>query len=57
MEERKIKCIICGNLIQNGYGNNPNPVVDYGRCCDDCNKKYVVPARIKAYNKSKLHKK
>lgn len=42
-----IKCCICGKRIV-GYGNNPYPVVDddEARCCDECNSKYVIVARL-----------
>ena len=42
-----IKCCICGKKIV-GYGNNPYPVVDddEARCCDECNSKYVIVARL-----------
>lgn len=39
-----MKCVICGKEIQ-GYGNNAIPLKK-GRCCDDCNIKYVIPKRI-----------
>ena len=42
--DKKI-CCICGKEFY-GYGNNPEPVKSEGYCCDDCNEKYVVPARI-----------
>ena len=29
-------CCICGKEI-NGYGNNPSPLKDSGRCCEECN--------------------
>lgn len=38
-------CEICGEL-QYGYGNNPQPVVDHGLCCDKCNYEKVIPARM-----------
>ena len=40
-------CNICGKVIE-GYGNNPSPLCDHDneRCCDECNGKYVIPARI-----------
>ena len=41
------QCCICGDLIINGYGNNPEPVKSYGRCCNNCNIEYVIPARIR----------
>ena len=40
-----MKCVICGQKFS-GYGNNAEPVAR-GECCDDCNLKVVVPARIK----------
>lgn len=41
--EKKI-CSICGAEYF-GWGNNAQPVND-GRCCDNCNTAYVIPARI-----------
>ena len=41
----KRKCCICGKEFY-GYGNNPEPIQSEGRCCDDCNEKYVIPARF-----------
>lgn len=40
----KKKCVICGKEFE-GYGNNAQPVKD-GLCCDDCNTKVVIPARL-----------
>ncbi len=40
-----MKCVICGRKF-GGYGNNADPVAK-GECCDDCNLKVVVPARIR----------
>ena len=37
-------CSICGNEFK-GYGNNAHPVND-GICCDDCNRRVVLPLRI-----------
>jgi len=28
-------------------GNNAEPVVKKGRCCDDCDWKVVIPARLR----------
>lgn len=43
------KCNICG-VDFDGMGNNPYPICakeDYqSRCCDECNEKYVITARI-----------
>lgn len=40
-------CCICGEPMED-YGNNPEPYVsaDEGRCCDGCNVKFVIPARL-----------
>lgn len=42
--EKKV-CVICGKEFE-GYGNNAQPVKD-GLCCDECNAKEVIPARLK----------
>ena len=41
------KCCICGRPFT-GYGNNPYPIVseEGARCCDECNVKAVIPARL-----------
>ena len=44
MNEENV-CVICGTPL-NGYGNNADPVAD-GRCCDDCNIAFVIPARMR----------
>lgn len=48
-EEKDSKeCCICGEPIV-GFGNNPDPVKKQGRCCDNCNTLYVIPARMEVY--------
>ena len=42
--ESKI-CCICKKPFD-GYGNNAEPVCS-GSCCDECNMKKVIPARMK----------
>lgn len=42
---KKYICCICGKEFE-GYGNNPAPIKG-DRCCDDCNKSVVIPARLK----------
>lgn len=37
-------CCLCGCLFD-GFGNNPYPLSEEGRCCDECNDK-VIQARI-----------
>jgi hypothetical protein len=45
LQEDLETCIICGEPIE-GHGNNPAPVSETGKCCDACNLKFVVPARL-----------
>lgn len=50
-----MKCCICNKEIT-GMGNNPAGCIDEtkkliqwndeDRCCDDCNKQYVLPGRM-----------
>ena len=45
-----MECVICKNKIElqaNGWseGHNAEPI-KIGRCCDECNYKVVLPARI-----------
>lgn len=44
-ESEHAVCCICGESIE-GYGNNPQPIKDSGKCCDACNLKFVIPARL-----------
>ena len=48
MSEQNLKytCCFCGRPFY-GYGNNAEPVIANGVCCDECNLKKVIPARIK----------
>jgi len=48
------KCCICGEEIL-GYGNNAEPYA-HGRCCDACNAKFVLPARIEEIKINKEEK-
>ena len=43
--EIKQKCVICEKTII-GYGNNPEPIKNEGKCCDYCNSHRVIPARF-----------
>ena len=52
LTEDKETCVLCGKHID-GYGNNPAPLADEGKCCDECNKTKVIPARIKALRDKK----
>lgn len=40
-----LKCCICGQTMLD-HGNNPFPIKSEGRCCDSCNRKFVIPMRF-----------
>lgn len=44
-KEAEYTCCICGDNFE-GYGNNPAPYKESGKCCDACNRKFVIPARL-----------
>lgn len=44
LEDTLENCCICGEEIA-GYGNNAAPYKE-GKCCDACNLKFVIPARL-----------
>ena len=44
-KEAEYTCCICGDEFE-GYGNNPAPYKKSGKCCDACNRKFVIPARL-----------
>lgn len=45
-------CVLCGQPCEpwheppTGYGHNPAPLADDGRCCNTCNDDQVIPARL-----------
>ncbi|MFQ6830497.1 hypothetical protein [Butyricicoccus pullicaecorum] len=39
-------CCICGE-VHTDFGNNPDPVMKHGKCCDFCNQFVVKSARSK----------
>jgi hypothetical protein len=48
LTDRRFTCCLCGsNWI--GWGNNPDPLgdVDDDKCCDFCNQREVIPARLR----------
>lgn len=45
-------CAFCHKTFD-GYGNNPWPVADSGRCCDMCNLEIVVKKRVSIAEKFK----
>lgn len=51
------RCCICGRKFI-GYGYNPYPVKEEGRCCGMCNYMVVVPKRLnELYKRQKNRKK
>ena len=44
-KEAEYTCCICGDDFE-GYGNNPAPYKESGKCCDACNRKFVIPTRL-----------
>lgn len=38
------ECVLCGDDVGE-WGNNPYPLADEGKCCDNCNWD-VIQARI-----------
>lgn len=52
--ERTYTCCLCGNEFP-GYPNSAYPVMD-GGCCDECNLKIVVPARLRRATEQSINK-
>lgn len=50
-ENKEHVCCICGKTFV-GYGNNPYPIKNEGRCCDSCNQ-LVIQERIAQYYQRK----
>ena len=51
MKETEQICCICKKRYE-GFGNNPDPmcIEEGARCCDECNDRFVIPARILRLN-------
>jgi hypothetical protein len=45
---KKFRCCLCGGKFE-GFGNNPFPLRENGRCCDGCNATQVIPARLERH--------
>jgi len=45
-------CVICFKAFDE-FGNNAEPVT-HGRCCNECNDRFVIPARIRAMRETRL---
>jgi hypothetical protein len=53
MTESKETCVLCGKeLAERHY--SPAPLADYGRCCNECNTRKVLPARKKHQGEGQL---
>jgi hypothetical protein len=46
-KETEYNCCICGEYF-GGFGHDPAPYRTYGKCCDACNRKFVIPTRLSA---------
>jgi len=44
---KETKCVFCKTPIEDGCGNNPEPLKSKGECCDRCNLGLVIPFRLK----------
>ena len=44
----KIRCIIC-RKIESGNGNDAYPIIE-GICCEECNKRLVLPLKNRLSN-------
>lgn len=44
--EVKIKCCLCNKKV-NEFGNNAEPLITNGICCNQCDMEKVLPARLK----------
>ena len=51
LKGKEYECVFCDVEIE-GYGNNSEPIKK-GRCCDDCNRKLVIPFRIQSFKNKK----
>lgn len=57
MTNQEYVCCICGKKFT-GWGNNPWPVVEdvNARCCDVCNNRVVLTARISGLKRKENNK-
>ena len=44
------RCCFCRKMLigEDEFGNNPAPLREKGRCCNECNWQLVIPARMAA---------
>lgn len=55
MKSKKQKCCICNKEFI-GFGNNPYPLKEKGRCCDECNYLVLVERLKVLEHKNKMIK-
>ena len=50
------RCCFCKKMLigEDKFGNNPAPLREKGRCCNECNWQLVIPARIAVLNAMKV---
>jgi len=49
-------CVLCAGQFS-GYGNNPWPLAEAGKCCNDCDDLKVIPARMVRLGFNEAHAK
>lgn len=45
--EKTVLCCFCAREIPYMESNNPRPVYENGRCCSECNRRIVIPTRLR----------
>lgn len=45
-EEELYTCCFCGHKFPFKETHNAEPVIEKGRCCEDCHKERVLPYRL-----------
>lgn len=51
-EDLKEKCVLCRKKIE-GFGCNPCPLAEKGKCCNNCDNTKVIPERIRLIQKKR----
>ena len=52
-KNNSFKCCICGKDVKGEFSNNPWPLREDGRCCDECNQKVVAYRIIQMIRKER----
>jgi len=58
MSHEPFVCVLCLHPITEQFGNNPWPLSEKGRCCDDCNQLVILArlARLSPKNMASIKK-